>query len=261
MTRDSGKTWTNVTKNIPNLPPWGTVRQRRASRYDAGTAYVTVDFHQVNNRDPFVYKTTDYGETWKSITNGIPQEHVELRALRSARIRCGAACCISAPRTASTCRSTTATTWQPLQNNLPHAPVYWHRRAGALQRPGDLDLRARLLDPRRHHAAARMTPQSARGRRAPVPAAAGVPLPRHHASVNALRRSDGRREPAVRRLDQLLPEVSRATERRDHDSGRKRADGSIAERAGPGRSSPRVLGSARHAVEAGGLPDQPCVCP
>ena len=47
LTRDSGKTWTNVTKNIPNLPPWGTVGNIEPSRYDAGTAYLTVDLHQV----------------------------------------------------------------------------------------------------------------------------------------------------------------------------------------------------------------------
>ena len=73
VTRDGGKTWTNVTKNIPGLPPWGTVSSIEPSRYDAGTAYLTVDFHQVNNRDPFVYKTTDYGKTWKLIVNGIPK--------------------------------------------------------------------------------------------------------------------------------------------------------------------------------------------
>ena len=49
------------------------------------TAYVTVDFHQVNNRDPFVYKTTDHGKTWKAIVNGIPSQHAELRALHSRR--------------------------------------------------------------------------------------------------------------------------------------------------------------------------------
>src|SRR5215204_5322459 len=73
LTRDAGKTWTNVTKNIPNLPAWGSVRSITPSRYAAGTAYITVDFHQVNNRDPFIYKTTDYGRTWKSIVNGIPK--------------------------------------------------------------------------------------------------------------------------------------------------------------------------------------------
>src|SRR5215470_10094199 len=48
LTRDGGKNWTNVTKNIPNLPPWGTVSNIEPSRYDAGIAYITVDFHQVN---------------------------------------------------------------------------------------------------------------------------------------------------------------------------------------------------------------------
>ena len=43
LTRDNGKTWTNVTKNIPDLPPWGTVGNIEPSRYDAGTAYLTVD--------------------------------------------------------------------------------------------------------------------------------------------------------------------------------------------------------------------------
>src|SRR2546427_2084543 len=72
ITRDGGKSWTNVTKNIPHLPDWGTVSNIEASRYDAGTAYITADFHQMNNRDPFAYKTTDYGKTWTPITNGIP---------------------------------------------------------------------------------------------------------------------------------------------------------------------------------------------
>src|SRR6185503_9599643 len=52
ITRDGGKNWTNVTKNIPNLPAWGTVSNIEASRYSPGTAYLTVDGHQVNNRDP-----------------------------------------------------------------------------------------------------------------------------------------------------------------------------------------------------------------
>ena len=57
----------------PGLPPWGSVRSIAPSRYDAGTAYLTVDGHQVNNRDPWVYRTTDYGKTWKLIVNGIPK--------------------------------------------------------------------------------------------------------------------------------------------------------------------------------------------
>ena len=67
LTRDGGANWTNVTSNIPGLPPLGTVSNVEPSRYDAGAAYITVDLHQVNNRDPFVYKTTDYGASWTLI--------------------------------------------------------------------------------------------------------------------------------------------------------------------------------------------------
>jgi len=63
ITRDGGKNWTNVTANIPGMPEWGTVSNIEASRYANGAAYITVDAHQVNNRDPFVFKTTDYGKT------------------------------------------------------------------------------------------------------------------------------------------------------------------------------------------------------
>jgi hypothetical protein len=72
VTRDNGRTWTNVTKNIPDLPPWGSVRSLVPSKYDANTVYITVDFHQMNNRDPFIYRTKDGGQTWKKIVNGIP---------------------------------------------------------------------------------------------------------------------------------------------------------------------------------------------
>src|SRR5438270_7522304 len=72
ITRDGGKNWTNVTRNIPGMLAWGTVSNIEASRYNAGAAYITVDGHQENNRDPWIYKTNDYGKTWKLITNGIP---------------------------------------------------------------------------------------------------------------------------------------------------------------------------------------------
>ena len=73
VTRDGGSTWTNVTDNLPNLPPWGSIRSIKASRFDAGTAYLTVDGHQADNRDPWVYRTHDYGRSWDLIVNGIPQ--------------------------------------------------------------------------------------------------------------------------------------------------------------------------------------------
>ena len=123
VTRDAGKTWTNITRNIPNLAPWGSVRSIEPSRYDAGAAYITVDFHQVNNRDPFVYKTTDYGQTWKLITNGIPHSMLSYaHCIKEDPVRRG----LLYLGTENTIYVSfdDGENWQPLQMNLPHAPVY-----------------------------------------------------------------------------------------------------------------------------------------
>jgi photosystem II stability/assembly factor-like uncharacterized protein len=124
LTRDGGKSWTNVTKNIPGLPPWGTVSNIEPSRYAAGTAYITVDFHQVNNRDPFVYKTSDYGKTWKAITNGIPRSMLSYaHCVREDPVRRGLL--YLGTENALYVSFDDGENWQPLQSNLPPAPVYW----------------------------------------------------------------------------------------------------------------------------------------
>ena len=124
ITRDDGKTWTNVTKNIPNMLDWGTVSNIEASRYDAGTAYITVDGHQVNNRDPFVYKTTDYGKTWTSITNGIPHSMLSYaHCVREDPVRKGLL--YLGTENGLYISFDDGKNWQPLQSELPHAPVYW----------------------------------------------------------------------------------------------------------------------------------------
>jgi len=124
VTRDAGKTWTNVTRNIPNLPPWGSIHSIEPSRYDAATAYVAVDCHQVNNRDPFVYKTTDYGQTWKAITNGIPHSMLSYaHCIREDPVRRGLL--YLGTENAIYVSFDDGENWQPLQTNLPHAPLYW----------------------------------------------------------------------------------------------------------------------------------------
>jgi photosystem II stability/assembly factor-like uncharacterized protein len=124
ITRDGGKTWTNVTKNIPNLPEWGTVSNIEASRYDAGSAYITVDFHQMNNRDPFVYKTADYGRTWTAITNGIPHSMLSYaHCIREDPVRKGLL--YLGTENALYVSFDDGKNWQPLQSSLPHSPVYW----------------------------------------------------------------------------------------------------------------------------------------
>jgi photosystem II stability/assembly factor-like uncharacterized protein len=124
LTRDGGKTWTNVTRNIPNLPPWGTVSNIEPSRFDAATAYITVDFHQMNNRDPFVYKTGNYGQSWTLITNGLPHDMLSYaHCVREDPVRRGLL--YLGTENGAYVSFDDGANWQPLQNNLPHAPVYW----------------------------------------------------------------------------------------------------------------------------------------
>ncbi|MGH9448147.1 MAG: WD40/YVTN/BNR-like repeat-containing protein, partial [Terriglobia bacterium] len=70
VSTDGGKHWENVTKNIPDLPRYGTISNIEPSHFDAGAAYISVNFHQMDNRNPYIYKTSDYGRTWKFISGG-----------------------------------------------------------------------------------------------------------------------------------------------------------------------------------------------
>jgi len=67
LTRDAGKTWTNVVANVPGLPASSWVSWVEASRYDAASAYATFDRHTFGDMDPHVFKTTDYGKTWTRV--------------------------------------------------------------------------------------------------------------------------------------------------------------------------------------------------
>jgi photosystem II stability/assembly factor-like uncharacterized protein len=64
LTRDSGKTWSNVTSSVSSLPKNSWVNWIQASNFDAGTAYAAFDRHTFGDMAPYVFKTTDYGKTW-----------------------------------------------------------------------------------------------------------------------------------------------------------------------------------------------------
>ena len=124
LTQDGGKTWTNLTPNLTGLLNWGTISNIEASRYDAGTAYLSVDGHQVNNRDPWIYKTTDYGKTWKLIVSGIPRSPLSyVHVVREDPVRRGLL--YAGTENGLYVSFNDGESWQPLQTNLPHAPVYW----------------------------------------------------------------------------------------------------------------------------------------
>ncbi len=67
LTKDGGKTWTNTTPNIKGLPANTWVYQVVAGSFDKGTAYAVFDGHTQNDKNPYAFKTTDYGKTWTSI--------------------------------------------------------------------------------------------------------------------------------------------------------------------------------------------------
>jgi photosystem II stability/assembly factor-like uncharacterized protein len=88
VTRDGGGTWTNVTEHIAGLPEWGRVESIDVSPEDAGAALIAVDRHFSGDFKPYLFSTTDYGATWKSINGDLPQiyTHVVRRDLHNPRM-------------------------------------------------------------------------------------------------------------------------------------------------------------------------------
>jgi photosystem II stability/assembly factor-like uncharacterized protein len=73
-TRNGGTTWQDVSANV-GMPAWGTIRKIEPGHFDPGTAYVAVDYHLMDKRQPFIYKTQDYGKSWTRLSDGLPQDH------------------------------------------------------------------------------------------------------------------------------------------------------------------------------------------
>ena len=72
VTQDGGKSWTNVSPNIPGLPKWGTIRHIDASYFNAGACYIAVDAHHNGDFGVYVYKTNDFGKTWTKLPVDLP---------------------------------------------------------------------------------------------------------------------------------------------------------------------------------------------
>ncbi len=124
ITRNGGESWENVTKNLPGKPEYGTISSIEPSRHQAGAAYLTVDAHQLGDFEPYVYKTTDYGKTWKKLSDGI--ERSESSFVHVTR---------EDPAVPGLLYTGTdkglyiswndGGEWHRLRNNLPPAPIYW----------------------------------------------------------------------------------------------------------------------------------------
>ena len=75
--RATGKSWTNVTDKIPNLPKGMWVSEVVPSRYDEGTVYATFDGHRQNDYETYIYVSKDFGQTWQSAAGNLKGESVK----------------------------------------------------------------------------------------------------------------------------------------------------------------------------------------
>jgi photosystem II stability/assembly factor-like uncharacterized protein len=119
LTRDEAKTWTNVTPK--DLPEWSRISQIEASPFEAGTAYVAVDRHQNDDLRPYIYKTTDYGQTWTKLGNGMPDGSF-VRAVREDPKKRGLL--YAGTENGVYISFNDGADWRSLKLNLPTTPVH-----------------------------------------------------------------------------------------------------------------------------------------
>jgi photosystem II stability/assembly factor-like uncharacterized protein len=118
ITRDGGQHWENVTPKA--MPEWGTVSMIEASAKDAGTAYVAVERHKMDDFTPYVFKTTDFGKTWSKLVSGLPA-NAYVHAVRVDPRRPGLL--FAGTESGVFISFNDGEQWQPLQLNLPITPV------------------------------------------------------------------------------------------------------------------------------------------
>jgi photosystem II stability/assembly factor-like uncharacterized protein len=121
LTKDGGAHWQNVTAAMPGFPEWGTVSMIEPSRFAAGTAYVTVDAHRLDDTHPYLFKTADFGRTWQRLDGRLPQG-VYLHSVREDPAKRGMLY-LGTERGVAFSRDGGAT-WHPLKVNLPTVAVH-----------------------------------------------------------------------------------------------------------------------------------------
>jgi len=123
-TKDGATTWTNVSKNISGVPSWGTITSIAPSSFDPNAAYISIDLHLADNRDPFIYKTTDLGKTWKQISGNLPKHALSYVRTIADDPNC-AGLLFAGTGNGLYYSLDDGGHWMALQEGLPHAPVSW----------------------------------------------------------------------------------------------------------------------------------------
>jgi photosystem II stability/assembly factor-like uncharacterized protein len=120
ITRDGGKNWSNVTPPSSMMPEWIQINSLDASPHDPATAYVAATMYKWDDNRPYLYRTNDYGKTWKKITNGIP-DTAFTRVIREDPNKRGLL--YAGTETGMYVSFDNGEHWQSLQLNLPIVPI------------------------------------------------------------------------------------------------------------------------------------------
>lgn len=118
VTRDGGKNWENVTPK--DMPEWIQINAIDASPFDAGTAYIAATAYKSDDYKPYIYKTSDYGKTWKKIVSGIANDAFT-RVVREDLNRRGFL--YAGTETGMYYSWNDGETWDSLRLNLPVVPI------------------------------------------------------------------------------------------------------------------------------------------
>lgn len=120
LTRDGGKNWSNVTPPTSIMPEWIQINSLEASPHDPATAYLAATMYKWDDNKPYLYRTSDYGKTWKKITNGIP-DTAFTRVIREDPNKRGLL--YAGTETGMYVSFDNGDRWQSLQLNLPVVPI------------------------------------------------------------------------------------------------------------------------------------------
>jgi photosystem II stability/assembly factor-like uncharacterized protein len=118
LTRDGGKTWTNVTPSA--LSPWSKVSQLEASHFDDQSAYAAINRFKLDDLHPHIYRTHDGGASWKEIVNEIPANEV-VNSVREDPVRPGLL--FAGTERAVYFSIDDGEQWQPLRLNMPATSI------------------------------------------------------------------------------------------------------------------------------------------
>ncbi len=119
VTQDNGQTWTNVTPK--DMPEWVQINQIKASPFNAGAAYFAAVNYKNDDQKPYLFKTSDYGKTWKKIVNGIPADHFTRVVIEDPNKR---GFLYAGTERGLFYSTDTGENWQSLQLNLPVVPIH-----------------------------------------------------------------------------------------------------------------------------------------